>query len=125
MVTALAIALAMVYLAGNPFALDAGVPPGFALIEPQGELAGFPARFRWSEAPGALVYEVSVWRLEESARELLFRQRGTGNSVEVRFDNGARPGEGSYRWEVRALGIRGREVAAEGEFRVKPDATGS
>ena len=136
--TAVFVALAMIWLAGAPFELDRGVREALTLIEPRGHLARFPTRFRWSEVADALAYEVSVWRLQVGAnpkaegslapgwdtRELLFRQRGGKTTLELHFDSGMRPGSGLYRWEVRALGSRGRSLAAEVEFRVGSELDG-
>lgn len=132
------IAILLVWLAGDPLALRpedvrVGGPlwwgdpaflrvPKIALLEPRGDVSGFPRSFRWRSVPGASAYEITVGRDVPGAPPLV-RQRGTSTSLEIAvLDSASAPGWGSYAWDVRAT--RGEEILARGlgRFRVVAEA---
>ncbi len=123
------LAAAMLWLAGAPFdPWVEGALPALRLIGVQADLGEFPTDFEWDAAPGAEFYEISVVRIEApNARDaagntLIFRQRGTGTTLALEFDDGFDPGPGQYLWEVRAARA-GRDVAmGKATFRVASGA---
>jgi len=130
-----AIALVLIWLAGDPLALrPADVAPGgsvwwggdaflrvpkIRLLSPPASvdsaptsLDSFPHEFRWEPVDGALEYEITAGP-DDRDREPLFRQRGPGNSLEVSLQEGVEPPPpGNYVWEVRAL--NGSQILARG-----------
>jgi hypothetical protein len=114
-----AIAIILLWLAGDPLALrPKDVAPGggawwggeaflrvpkIRILQPSGSVDSFPREFRWDPVEGAALYEITVGP-DDRDKPPLFRQRGPGNSLEVSLEEGAQlPPPGSYVWEVRAL----------------------
>jgi hypothetical protein len=125
---AAAIAILLIWLAGDPLALrPADVAPGgsawwggdaflrvprIPLLAPALSVDSFPREFRWAPVEGALEYEITVG-LDDRHHAPLFRQRGPGNSLEVSLaEEMERPRAGNYVWEVRAL--NGSKILARG-----------
>jgi hypothetical protein len=105
------LAAAMVWLAGAPLA--PGPETAAALLEPNGRVERFPRRFAWTAVPRAEVYEITVARV---GGEPLFRQRGTGTTLEIEIDPEAEPPPGAYAWEVVAYGRPGEIARARAGF---------
>lgn len=118
--TAVVIALLMLWLAGGPFEADpeaAAPAPGLSLVEPLGTFDSFPTRFEWTPEAGVDGYEIFVTPADPGAAPL-FRQRGRSTLLELEIEEGKEPAPGAYVWEVLAL-TRGRAIArAEGHFLV-------
>lgn len=115
------IAVAMLWLASNPFvptnAVQTVAVPTLALLAPGASAATFPETFEWAAVSGADAYVISVHALTEAGtQELLFRQRGSTTALELAWDEGGAPPAGRYTWEVLALRLEMPVAVGTGEF---------
>jgi hypothetical protein len=129
--------LVLIWLAGDPLALrpedvredgplwwagDAFLRvPAVRMLEPRGDVSGFPSRFRWKKVPGATLYELALGPDVRGAAPLA-RTSGASPSVDVVLDPGMpAPRPGDYVWEIRAR--RGEDYLARGVARFRLTGT--
>jgi hypothetical protein len=126
----------LVWLAGDPLALRpedvreggrlwwAGEAflrvPAVRMLEPRGDVAAFPSRFRWGTVPGATLYELAFGPDAPGAPPLA-RSSGASPNVDLVLEPASIPGTGAYVWEVRAR--RGEDYLARGVGRFRVTGT--